>query len=306
MNVRELSGSRAEIRSWASRDGGSAVIRRTFDGVRVSALAVGCSRVGSISNSTPMREIEATLEAAVEAGINVFDTADIYGQGDSERTLGRLLRRHPDDVFVVTKVGGRHGRYAAAARFAKPLIRALARSRRSVRNAVATARTASVVHDFSPADLRPAVEASRRRLGLDQLHALLLHSPSSATLRKPEIHEFLDEMLTSRKAARVGASVDTLEALEAAASVPSLTLIQAPLDIVSSLKGTPILDSLRRRGVGLFVREILRKPGHGTDDPRPASAAEALSAALAPDFVTSAIVGVSTRSHLAELLPAVA
>lgn len=307
MNVREFSGSSAEIRSYGpSRDGAARVKWRTFDGVRVSALAVGCSRVGSISNSTPMREIEATLEAAVEAGINIFDTADIYGQGDSERTLGRLLRRHPDDVFVVTKVGGRHGRYAAAAQFAKPLLRALVRSRRGVRDAVVAARTASVVHDFSPADLRPAVEASRRRLGLDQLHGLLLHSPSSATLRKPEIHEFLDEMLASRTAARIGASVDTLEALEAAASVPSLTLIQAPLDIVRALEGTPVLDTLRRRGVALFVREILRKPGHGTDDSRPASAAEALSAALAPDFVTSAIVGVSSRSHLAELLRAVA
>jgi len=283
------------------------VIRRTLDGgARVSALAIGCSRVGSISNATPMREIDATLEAAVEAGINLFDTADIYGQGDSERTLGRLLRRHPEDVFVVTKVGGRHGRCTAAARFAKPLLRALAQSQRTVRNAVLTARTATVAHDFSPTDLRPAVEASRRRLGLDQLHGLLLHSPSSATLRKPEIREFLDEMLTSRKAARVGVSVDTLDALEAAISISSLTLIQAPLEIVRAVQETPILDSLRRRGVGLFVREILRKPTHGTDDPRPASPAAALSAALAPDFVTSVIVGVSTRSHLAELLPAVA
>ena len=216
------------------------MIRRTFDGgVKVSALGVGCSRVGSITNSTPMREIEATLEAAVEAGIDLFDTADIYGQGDSERTLGRLLHRHPDRVFVVTKVGGRHGRYAVAARFAKPLLRALARSRRSVGNAMVTARTASVVHDFSPTDLRPAVETSRRRLGLDQLHGLLLHSPSSATLRKPEIHEFLDEMLTSRKAARVGASVDTVDALEAAISIPSLTLIQAPLGVVSALLARP-------------------------------------------------------------------
>jgi aryl-alcohol dehydrogenase-like predicted oxidoreductase len=283
------------------------VIRRTLDGgARVSALAIGCGRVGSISNATPVREIDATLEAAVEAGINLFDTADIYGQGDSERTLGRLLRRHPEDVFVVTKVGGRHGRCSAAARFAKPLLRALARSRPTVRNTVLTARTATVVHDFSPTDLRPAVEASRRRLGLDQLHGLLLHSPSSATLRKPEIHEFLDEMLTSRKAARVGVSVDTLDALEAAISISSLTLIQAPLEIVGAAQETPILDGLRRRGVAVFVREILRKPSRRTDDSRPASPAAALSAALAPDFVTSVIVGVSTRSHLAELLQAVA
>jgi len=283
------------------------VIWRTFDGgTRVSALGVGCGRVGSISNPTPMREIEATLEAAVEAGINFFDTADIYGQGDSERTLGRLLRRHRDRVFVVTKVGGRHGRYAAAARFAKPLLRALARSGPNVRNAVVTARTATVIHDFLVSDLRPAVEASRRRLGLDELHGLLLHNPSSSTLRKPEIHEFLDQMLTSRKTARVGVSVDSLDALEAAISIPSLTLIQAPLEVVRALSGTAVLEAIRHRGVGLFVREILRKPEHGADATPLASAKVALSAALAPEFVTSAIVGVSTRRHLADLLTAVA
>ena len=66
------------------------------DDVRVSVIGIGCGRVASISNPVPMREIEATLEA----GINLFDTADIYGQGDSERTLSRLLRRDRDRMFV--------------------------------------------------------------------------------------------------------------------------------------------------------------------------------------------------------------
>jgi aryl-alcohol dehydrogenase-like predicted oxidoreductase len=133
--------------------------RRTFgDGVCVSVLGVGCSRVGSISNSVPMREIEATLEASVEAGVNLFDTADIYGQGDSERTLARLLRRrHRHGLFVVTKVGGRHGRYAGVVQLAKPLLRVLARSRPKLRGAVEAARRATVVHEFSSLDLHQAV-----------------------------------------------------------------------------------------------------------------------------------------------------
>jgi aryl-alcohol dehydrogenase-like predicted oxidoreductase len=279
--------------------------RRYFgNGLSVSLLGIGCSRVGSISNPVPMREIESTFEAAVEAGVNMFDTADIYGQGDSERTLGRLLIRHRDSLFVVTKVGGRHRRLAGVARLAKPLLRALAQSQPSARNAVVAARTATVVHDFSVSELLPAVERSRRRLGLDLLHGLLLHSPSPDTLRKSEIHDFLDELLRTRKTARVGASVDSLDALQAALSIPSVTMIQAPLEVVNTLPGTAILDGMRQRNIGLFVREILRKPIHGTDRTR--SAAQALSTAVAPDFVTSAIVGVSTRRHLRELLPIVA
>ena len=65
-----------------------------------------------------------------------------------------------------------------------------------------------------------------------------------------------------------------------------------------------MLDSMRQRNIGLFVREILRKASHRTDEAR--SLPEALSAAVALNFVTSAIVGVSTRRHLTALLPAVA
>jgi pyridoxine 4-dehydrogenase len=280
------------------------MIRRSFgNGARVSVLGVGCGRIGSISNPVPTREIEATLELAVEAGVNLFDTADIYGQGDSERTLGRLLRRHGDSVFVITKVGGRHSRYAGMARLAKPLLRTIVRSRPSAGDAIVAARTATVAHDFILSDLSRAIEASRRRLGLDELHGLLLHSPSADTLRKSEIHDFLGELLHSRKSARVGASVDTFDALEAALSIPSLTMIEAPVEVASNLSETAILGSMRGRNIGLFVREILRKASHGSNQTR--SPSEALFAAIGPDFVTSAIIGVSTRRHLTELLPTV-
>lgn len=279
--------------------------RRSFgDGVWVSVLGIGCSRLGSISNPVPMREIEATLEAAVQAGVNLFDTADIYGQGDSERTLAHLLRRHRERVFVVTKVGGRHSRYGDFIRFAKPLLRLVTRSRPNLRGAIVRARTASVVHDFSPIDLWPAIDASRRRLGLDQIDGLLLHSPSVETLYKPEISDFLGELLCSGKALRVGASVDSLAALEAAVSIPALSMIQAPIDVAVALPGTAILQSIRRRNIGLFVREVLRSSDREVDQNW--SPGAALSAAIARDFVTAVITGVSTRHHLNELLSAIA
>jgi aryl-alcohol dehydrogenase-like predicted oxidoreductase len=277
------------------------MLTRSFgDNTRVSVLGIGCGRVGSISNTVPMREVVATLEAAIDVGINLFDTADIYGQGDSERILGRLLRRHRDRMFVVTKVGGRHSRYANVARFAKPLLRVVAKSRPSARSAVVTARTATVVHEFSPSDLRPAIEASRRRLGLDQLHGLLLHSPSTDTLHKPEIHDFLEEVLHSGKAARVGVSVDSFAALEAAVSIPAVTMIQAPVEVAQALPGTGVLERMQQRRIGLFVREVLRRYEGKTA--KTLTPSEALSDAIAPDFVTSAILGVSTRSHFRELL----
>ena len=178
---------------------------RSFgDGVSVSVLGVGCSRLGSVSNPAPMREIEAMLEAAVDGGVNLFDTADIYGQGDSERTLGRLLRRRREATVRrhqgrgppwPVRGGDPTGEAAAEAGCAL----AFQRARRGRRWPAA-----AVVRESSPSDLRLAVDASRRRLGLDRLDGLLLHSPSVETLRAPEIHAFLDEVLRDGKAARVG------------------------------------------------------------------------------------------------------
>jgi aryl-alcohol dehydrogenase-like predicted oxidoreductase len=274
--------------------------RRTFgDGVSVSVLGVGCGRVASISNPVPIREIEATLESAVEAGINLFDTADIYGQGDSERTLSRLLRRHRDRMFVVTKVGGRHSRYAGLIGLTKPLLRVLVRSRPKVRSAVVKARTATVSYDFRSQDLRLAVEGSRRRLGLSKLDGLLLHNPSIETLRDPEIHDFLGELLHSGRAAQVGASVQSVPEVEVALSIPATTILQVPLAVANALSRTAVIEHIRRRNIGVFVREIL-----AGRIPDRCSVREAVSKAVAPDFVSAAIIGVSTRRHLNELLSA--
>ena len=275
--------------------------RRAFgEGVSVSVIGIGCSRVGSVSNPVPTREIEAMLEAAVDAGVSLFDTANIYGQGDSERTLARLLRRRHERLFVVTKVGGRHSRYAGAIRLAKPVLRVLARSHAGVQTAVVKTRTATVVHDFLPVDLNSAVDASRRRLGLDRLDGLLLHSPSIATLRKPDIHDCLDQMVQDGKAAWVGASVDSAEALTAALTIPALTMVQAPIAEIDELAGSEVLETIRARRIGLFAREVLRRSDRALDE-RPSPRA-ALAAALAFEVVTAAIVGVSTRQHLRELL----
>src|SRR4051794_35398169 len=74
-------------------------------GAELSRVGLGCSRVGSMGNTASTREIRATLALALERGINLFDTASIYGQGDSEREIGRLLARRRDRAFVVTKIG---------------------------------------------------------------------------------------------------------------------------------------------------------------------------------------------------------
>ena len=69
------------------------MMRRGFgtSGAALPVLGLGCSRIGSLGNPAPMRDIRALLERSLELGVNLFDTADIYGQGDSEQPADLAL-----------------------------------------------------------------------------------------------------------------------------------------------------------------------------------------------------------------------
>jgi aryl-alcohol dehydrogenase-like predicted oxidoreductase len=269
---------------------------RTRDGQALSTLGVGCSRIGSFNNPTPPREIQAMLEEALAAGVNLFDTADIYGQGDSERALGALLRNRPADAFVVTKIGKRFSTRMRLARPFKPVLKALLPA--AGRGAVTAAREANMNADFSPARFPAAVESSLRRLGMDSLDGLLLHSPPASVLADPAVARALLR-LTERSLVRFwGASVDTLAELEAAARMPGLSLLQIPYDLILAVEDQPLAGDLRERGVTVFAREVVRlQPGR--------SAPAAAAAAAAHPLVDCVIVGMSTRTHLRELTDSV-
>lgn len=270
-------------------------------GVQVSALGLGCSRVGSISNPVSMREVRATLEAAIDAGVNLFDTADVYGQGDSERLLGRLRARYGDRMFVVTKVGLVCGRLANAIRYAKPALRALVRSRARTGDTALQVRGQIMRCDFTTSYLRQAVEGSLRRLRASALDGLLLHNPTPETLANPEIHELLQAFVQEGKAVNVGISANSVQDVEEALSIPAITMLQVPVTVAEALAAATLSERLHHRGIALFVREILRRPDFDKDSS--CSPREKLASALRHRSVTAAIVGISTRSHLKELLP---
>src|SRR3954469_18438901 len=85
---------------------GTRTLGRT--GRRVSEIGFGAWQVGADWGDVDEDTAIKTLHAAVDAGVTFFDTADVYGDGRSERLLGRLRRERPgDDLFVATKMGRR-------------------------------------------------------------------------------------------------------------------------------------------------------------------------------------------------------
>lgn len=265
----------------------------------LSVLGLGCSRIGSIGNRTPLEEIRRTLARARDLGVTVFDTANIYGQGDSEREIGRAFAQNRDEVFVVTKLGKHFSTKMRMIRPLKPLLAPLLARMPAAKNSVVARRGDNMGEDFSPGRFMPELEASLRRLRFDHVDALLLHSPPAAVLAVPGVTEALQELVASGKARFFGVSVDDYACLAAAVRIPGLTLVQAPLDVLDEAGRTGLASEIAERRIGVFGREVIQ----ARPDLTPPAAVAA--AAARPD-VTCVVAGASRIAHLEQLVEAVA
>jgi aryl-alcohol dehydrogenase-like predicted oxidoreductase len=274
------------------------MIQREFgaDGAILPVLGLGCSRIGSLGNPAPMREMRALLERALDLGVNLFDTADIYGQGDSEREIGRLLAGRRDHAFVVTKVGKRFSRKMRLMRPLKPLLKPLLARAKSAKSAVVGRRDANLAIDFSPEHVTTAAEASLRRLGFDSVDALLLHSPPAAEI-DPVVGDALAALKKAGKVRHFGISCDDLSALIAALDIPGVELLELPLDVIDAAIETGLSEKIAQRSIGVLAREVVRmQPG--------IPAAKALQKAASRACVTSVVLGTSSIRHLEEAVAA--
>jgi len=273
------------------------MMQREFgqNGAALPVLGLGCSRIGSFGNSASLRDIRALLERSLDLGVNLLDTADIYGQGDSEREIGRLLAGRRDKAFVVTKVGKRFSRRMQLMRPLKPLLKPLLAMAKS---AVVGQRDANLATDFSPEHVTAAAEASLRRLNFDSVDALLLHSPPAAEIT-PAVGEALVGLKKAGKVRHFGISCDDLPALKAALEIPGVELLELPLDVIDQAIEMRLTDVIRKRSIGVLAREVIRlQPG--------IPPAKALRLAAARATVTSVILGTSSVRHLEEAVAALA
>ena len=143
--------------------------RRTIGSLQVSAVGLGCNNFG---NRLDAIATAGVVRAALDAGINFFDTADIYGKGLSEEYLGRALGSRRDDVLIATKFG-----------------MAMDEQRRGAR----------------PEYIRRAAEDSLRRLGTDRIDLYQLHQPDPS-VPIAETLGALDELVTAGKVREIGCS----------------------------------------------------------------------------------------------------
>ncbi len=129
-------------------------------GRTVSVISLGTWQLGGDWGSVTESDARSVLAASVEAGVTMFDTADVYGDGRSEQLIGRFLAVNPQlDVFVATKIGRRAEQLAA---------------------------------NYTLANFRQWVDRSRANLGTDTLDLVQLHCPPTAVFESDEVFDGLD------------------------------------------------------------------------------------------------------------------
>jgi len=222
----------------------------------VSEWGLGCARIGGIFQSDTAGFLDL-LSAARDAGINFFDTADMYSQGESEVLLGRAFRSVRSQVVIASKAGYRlPARRKFAARL-KPLLRPVIELLKIRRERLPASARGSVGQDFTPAYLRKAVEGSLRRLRTDYLDLLQLHSPPADVVERGEWEPALDELKRAGKIRYYGVSCDTVEAGLAALRYPGVSSVQFTLNLLEQRAAASLLPQLRAHGVAGIARECL-------------------------------------------------
>jgi aryl-alcohol dehydrogenase-like predicted oxidoreductase len=191
-------------------------------GWRVSAISFGAWAIGGTWGTVDDRESYAALERAIELGVNFFDTADVYGDGRSERLLAKLRKEHRQQVIIATKAG-----------------RAL---------------NPHVAEGYNRHNLTAFVERSLSNLQTDALDLLQLHCPPTEVYYTPEVFGILDDLVTAGKIRFYGVSVERVEEALKAIEYPHVQTIQIIFNMFRQRPAELFFDQAKKRNVGILAR----------------------------------------------------
>jgi aryl-alcohol dehydrogenase-like predicted oxidoreductase len=224
--------------------------------LRVSEIGLGCARIGGIFQQDP-RGFENLLDAAYDAGIRFYDTADIYSQGESETLVGKAFRRRRSEVVIATKAGyvlpARRQLVARIKPFVRPLIKLVGLRRDRLPAAV----RGTITQDFSPRYLKKALDASLKRLRTDYVDLLQLHSPPRSVVEQQDFVGALEDLKRAGKIRYFGLSSDTIDAAEAALRVPGTASLQVVVNLLEPKAAASVLPEAHARNVAVIARECL-------------------------------------------------
>ncbi|GAB3265429.1 aldo/keto reductase [Kineosporia babensis] len=192
-------------------------------GRSVGVVGLGAWQLGADWGSVSSQDALATLHAAVEAGVTFIDTADVYGDGRSEKIIGQLLKELPDaGLTVATKLGRRAEPFEPAT--------------------------------FTKDNMKAWVDRSRSNLGVDTLDLVQLHCPPTPVYSSDKVYDALDSMVAKGRIAAYGVSVETCAEAITAIARPNVATVQIILNPLRQKPLEQVLPAAEAAGVGIIAR----------------------------------------------------
>ena len=188
----------------------------------VSEISFGAWAVGGAWGTVDDEQSIAAMKRALDLGVNFFDTADVYGDGRSERLLQRLRRETNTPFHVATKAGRR--------------------------------LSAQLASGYNRENLTAFVERSLRNIGVESLELVQLHCPPTEAYYRPEIFAVMDELVKAGKIQHYGVSVERVEEALKAIEFPNVESVQIIFNIFRQRPAERLLSEAARRGVATIVR----------------------------------------------------
>lgn len=192
-------------------------------GWRISEIGYGAWAIGGDAwGQTDDRASLAALNRAIDLGVNFIDTADVYGDGHSERLIARLRRERREPIIVATKAGRRLNPHIAVS--------------------------------YNRENLTAFVERSLRNLETDALDLVQLHCPPSEVYDMPEVFGILDDLQQAGKLRYYGVSVERVDEALRAINYPNVQSVQIIFNMFRLKPATEFFPAARERKVGILSR----------------------------------------------------
>jgi aryl-alcohol dehydrogenase-like predicted oxidoreductase len=189
--------------------------------IEVSEVGFGAWAIGGSWGATDDDESLAAMNAAVDAGVTFFDTADVYGDGRSERLIARLLRERSEQLTVATKFGRR-----------APLH----------------------VDQYTYENLRAWLERSRENLAVDTVDLVQLHCPPWDVYYEPRVFDHCDRLVDEGLVRHYGVSVEKVEQALKAIEYPGVATVQIIFNAFRQRPATLFFEQARLLDVGVIAR----------------------------------------------------
>ncbi len=191
-------------------------------GWNVAEISFGAWAIGGAWGSVSDAESLAALDAAIDSGVNFIDTADVYGDGRSERLVAQLKKQRKDEIIVATKAGRRLPK--------------------------------QTVEGYSRQNLATWIEDSLRNLSTDAIDLLQLHCPPTALYDHAEIFGMLDDFVKAGKLRFYGVSVEKVEEALKAIEYPNVQTVQIIFNCFRQRPAEVFFPRAKQKKVGILAR----------------------------------------------------